>query len=294
MISSSTVYNINITVVSSYVIQTNPSTVITPGTYAASFISTTINMFSIGTYIVSSAGGGAYNISAPILNISYWYFKPVDIVFYYTSLSLPAPSALGTTTFYVDSGSTMNLQLQNNTNTTTSMITMKPSGISLNNQNIYLTVPPTLNYLSLPALNPYQIGYNTLINGNNPASATTVASGSFTSLINGGFTLQPGVYTIIFQTYITQQYGTTAGFVNYNTVSLSTISTGLSGGCNCYCSGMMYFPASCPWPYILNTSTSILNVYTPTTYYFLLNVNYASITLQINGSLNSISYVRIA
>ena len=56
----------------------------------------------------------------------------------------------------------------------------------------------------------------------------------------------------------------------------------------------MYFPASCPCPYILNTSTMILSVYTSTLYYYLLNINYTGITIQMVGNLNSISYVQIA
>ena len=82
MISSSGVYDINITAVSPYVIQTNPSLVITPETYVASNVSTLATMFIIGTYIVNSVGGGAYNISASIVNVKYWYFKPITIVFY--------------------------------------------------------------------------------------------------------------------------------------------------------------------------------------------------------------------
>ena len=138
------------------------------------------------------------------------------------------------------------------------MITIKPSGISLNNSNIYLSVPPTLNYLTLPSLNTYQMGFNILINSNNPANLTTTGTGKFTSLINGGFTLSAGAYVITFKTYMTQSRAT-AGYINYNTVGLSTTTSGFSVGCNCFWSGMMYFPASCLCPYILNTSTMILS-----------------------------------
>ena len=70
--------------------------------------------------------------------------------------------------------------------------------------NIYITsgislfTPPTLTYSTLPTLTTSQIGYNKTIVGNYPASATTVATGSFTFLINGGFTLSAGVYSITF------------------------------------------------------------------------------------------------
>ena len=107
MIVSSGVYNVNITAVNNTLIQTNPSTVLQIGAYIACKIG---SMFSLGTYITGTISGGAYSISAPVINISACYFIPITIVFYYISLSLAAPNALGTTTFCVDSGSTMNLQ----------------------------------------------------------------------------------------------------------------------------------------------------------------------------------------
>ena len=292
-------YNSNLTLTTSTVtylssftniLRINVPTGLNPLINVGAYITTGIGtIFLAGTYIVSSAGAGQYVLNQSMINS----FSPMNITFATSKLSIPFYTSQPSSYFYLDYGSNINLQLTNSSGVQTTMLSCAQSGVSLNGSVIGMSVPPTMQYINLPTILSNQIGYNTLINGNNPSTLTTIGTGTFTSLINGGLILVAGVYVITFKTYMTQ-LGTTAGYINYNSVGLSTITTGFSGGCNCFCSGMMYFPDSCPWPYILNTSTMILNVSTPTLYYYLLNVNYGGITIQMAGNLNSISYVKIA
>ena len=292
-------YNSNLTLTTSTVtylssftniLRINVPTCLNPLINVGAYITTGIGtIFLAGTYIVSSAGAGQYVLNQSMINS----FSPMNITFATSKLSIPFYTSQPSSYFYLDYGSNINLQLTNSSCVQTTMLSCAQSGVSLNGSVIGMSVPPTMQYINLPTILSNQIGYNTLINGNNPSTLTTIGTGTFTSLINGGLILVAGVYVITFKTYMTQ-LGTTAGYINYNSVGLSTITTGFSGGCNCFCSGMMYFPDSCPWPYILNTSTMILNVSTPTLYYYLLNVNYGGITIQMAGNLNSISYVKIA
>ena len=292
-------YNSNLTLTTSTVtylssftniLRINVPTGLNPLLNVGAYITTGIGtIFLAGTYIVSSAGAGQYVLNQSMINS----FSPMNITFATSKLSIPFYTSQPSSYFYLDYGSNINLQLTNSSGVQTTMLSCAQSGVSLNGSVIGMSVPPTMQYINLPTILSNQIGYNALINGNNPSTLTTIGTGTFTSLINGGLILVAGVYVITFKTYMTQ-LGATAGYINYNAVGLSTITTGFSGGCNCFCSGMMYFPDSCPWPYILNTSTMILNVSTPTLYYYLLNVNYGGITIQMIGNLNSISYVKIA
>jgi hypothetical protein len=56
----------------------------------------------------------------------------------------------------------------------------------------------------------------------------------------------------------------------------------------------MYFPTAPLFPYILATTTKILTVSTPTSYYYVINLNFYGIALALTGSSNSVQYTKIA
>ena len=99
-----------------------------------------------------------------------------------------------------------------------------------------------------------------------------------------------------FQSYYTQ-LGTIAGTVNYIQCGISTSTSNIVGGGSCYAynnSGQQ-FTSPFSYNFVLNNSSIPLIVTSASqVYYYVTNPNYASITLQLLGSLNNIQITRIA
>ena len=254
-----------------------PSLTVMAGTYIVSYGTIYANAYTLSQVINGSPSGASLSMTFQLSNINAPYVGTTFNTQQYT--------------WYVDTGSSINTQITNTAGTLTNVIKCAPSGVSINSPLIGLSVPPYLTYSTLPTLSPFQVGYNYIIQGNYPATDTTLATGSFTSLKTGGFTLPAGVYNINFRTYLTHS-GVAAGNIGFIQVGISTIPTGTTGNDYCWVQGTQNYTAS--FAYMLASNSLTLNVTTSTLYYFVIYVNYTGIVLQCNGVQNYLQYTKIA
>ena len=150
--------------------------------------------------------------------------------------------------------------------------------------------PPIMSYTTLPSYLPTQMGYYGTFTGDLPAIKTGVTPGIFTLLTSTGLTLQPGNYIFNFQ--ICYSISNT-GYISNIYAGLTTSNIAFVGSGNFYVIGSQYIPSPRSFPNVLYNVCRHLQVATETTFYLATSIMFEGSEMQILGSNNYATFLKV-